>query len=127
MDTVTAAQKRVQQAYRKRGFDDCAATQATVLAWQELRMKQPQGHLNEDALVELAEDGYGRLRVGSIPAGAAIRVDGRLWDKPTDTDSWTHVGKRTVILSLNGYKDSVGQVEVLPEKVVMYNAKLSRK
>jgi hypothetical protein len=127
VDTVTAAQKRIQEAYRKRGFDDCAATQVTVLAWQELRMKQPRGHLNEDALVKLAEDGYGGLGVVSIPAGAAIRVDGRLWDKPTDTDSWTHVGKRTVTLSLNGYKDSVGEVEVLNEKVVVYKSKLSRK
>jgi hypothetical protein len=124
---VMAAQKRVRQAFRERGFDDCAATQVTVLAWRELRMKQPQGHLNEDALVKLAEDGYGGLKVVSIPSGADIRVDGLQWDKPTDTDSWTHVGNRTVILSLNGYKDSVGEVNVLPGKVVEYKQKLSRK
>ena len=61
--TVRSAQKRVKETYAKRGFDDCASNEATALAWKEMRTVQPRGHLDENALVMLANDGFGGLKI----------------------------------------------------------------
>jgi hypothetical protein len=127
LKTLIDAQKRIKQVYAERGFDDCTSMQVTALAWKELRMNQPRGKLNEDSLVKLANDGFGGLKIISVPAGAAIKVDGKQWDQPTNTASWTHVGKRKIELLLQGYEDSEGVKEVIAGAAVEYRAKLEKK
>jgi hypothetical protein len=127
LETITVAQQRVKQEYAKRGFDDCAAMEATALAWRDLRLSQPKGQLEEGAIVKLANEGFGGLKITSVPAGASIRVDGKSWDQPTNTTSWTHVGKRIITLSLAGYQDSTGEEVVRPGASVEYHKKLVKK
>jgi hypothetical protein len=125
--TLVTAQKRLQSAYEKRGLDSCDSTEATVLAWRYIRARQPNGHLDEDALVKFAGEGFGGLKIVSTPPGAAIRVDSKPWDRPTNTMSWTRVGTRTITLSRDGYEDSQGEQVVVAGTVVEYQRKLLKK
>ena len=127
LDTLVAARRRVQETYAAKGFDNCASTRVTVLAWKEMRKDQPRGKLNEDTLVKLANEGFGGLKITSVPPGAAIKVDGKSWDDPTNTASWTHIGTRIIELSLRGYEDSKGEKKVTAGTTVEYKAKLSKK
>lgn len=63
----------------------------------------------------------------SIPAGAVIKVDGKPWDKPTNTEGWTHAGTRTITLSLNGYEDFEGKKTVVAARIVEFKGMLVKK
>jgi hypothetical protein len=127
LGAIRTAQKHVREYYAKRGIDKCAADAATALAWKDMRLRQPRGKLDESVLVEQASEGFGGLKILSIPAGAVIKVDGKLWGKPTNTEVWMHAGTRMITLSLDGYEDLEGKKTVVAASIVQFKGTMMKK
>jgi hypothetical protein len=124
--TIVSAQKEVRKYYASRGFDACAGDEATALAWRDFRRSKPTGTLDKAMLIQQASEGFGGLRIFSDPPGATIWVDDKRWERPTNYGGLTHVGKRTIVLSLSGYKNSEGEKEVVAGQWVEFRKKLEK-
>jgi hypothetical protein len=80
-----------------------------------------------DKFTEFVVTHYGFLSVRSDPIGAHISVDGRGWEGETNQESGTEVGWKTVKLTMPGYSEETGTVQVRAGQVADFYRKLKKK
>lgn len=101
----------IQVAVSKKGFTQSDARDATLYAWQELRIKK----LETTAVLSAAElmrfvNGLGKLTIRTTPKGASIKIDGvpakDAYGREVKTQScrWPSAGHHRITLILDGYE-----------------------
>jgi hypothetical protein len=101
----------VRDFYVSRKYSDADVAQILALAWTEFRGKNPSKQMSRVAFVQLGNS-FGQLIVKSEPRGAAISVDARPWEGPTNSSNWTDSGQRLVKLVKQGCQPAEGNVIV---------------
>jgi hypothetical protein len=102
----------IRKFYSEHGYSSSKdAAQITVLGWARYRSENTSGPLSERVLVKLSQS-FGRLTVKSHPPGAAVEVDGMLWDGTTEVTDWTTADKHPVKLTKEGCGPEKGEVVV---------------
>ncbi|MFZ3214554.1 MAG: hypothetical protein WA192_00665 [Candidatus Acidiferrales bacterium] len=114
----------VRAFYRSRKYSDSDVAKILALAWTEFRRKNPSKQMSGAAFVQLGNS-FGQLIVKSEPAGAAITVDARPWEGPTNNSDWTDSGQRVVKLLKQGCQPAEGNVDVLAGGSATFERKLT--
>lgn len=109
---IQTAYPKVKTAFEKEGFTTSQVDQIVARAWKDYRSDHASGKLDSDRFVKYAEENFGGLSISSAPTGAAVYVDGKKWDDPTDCKGLTHTGRRKVVLIKEGYVEVDEYVQV---------------
>jgi hypothetical protein len=107
-----------------KSFSASDIKQVECRAWQDYRERHPEGKLDLDSFSAYAADNYGGLRVRSRPEGAAIVVDTKPWDGPTDSQNMCSIGTRHIVLSKPGYYDEAGDAIVKHGELTIFQRDL---
>ncbi len=114
----------VREFYVSRKYSEADVARVLVLAWTEFRWKNPSKQMSGVDFVRLGNS-YGQLNVKSEPPGAAISVDARLWEGPTNISDWTDSGQRFVKLVKQGCQPTEGTVTVPAGGTATFERKLT--
>jgi len=123
---VREAEPSVKKLFKKGALSDEDVQLISISAWKDYRQEQPKGEFSIDRYVNLVDE-FGLLVITSTPNGAAIKVDGRPWEDPTNARNGARAGVRTVRLSKPGFEDAVGDVDVKKGESTLFHADLKPK
>jgi PEGA domain-containing protein len=123
---VQNAEPRLREHYPNT-FTDSDVWHIAADAWVGFREKQPKEQLDVDKFAKLASESYGGLKITSKPDGAAIEVDSKRWDDPTNARGSCHTGTRLIKLSKSGYQTVAGNAVVTEGKWTLFHRDLKAK
>jgi PEGA domain len=133
---VATAYPAIERKLVARGFTDDEAKTITVLSWQQIRLgPDPDSStkvdhnspLSKDDLFQFATVKFGGLVILSSPKGAAVWVDGKQLDGKTNLRLLAPVQRHRIALSLSGYEDESGEVEVKPATLLTFTRHLRKR
>jgi len=93
----------VRPRFLQHGFNDEQISKIHELALADFHRTNPDIHIDPGEYKASVED-FGGIKISTNPAGAAVRIDDKQWQDPTNTGAMTHSGSRTVVLKKTGYR-----------------------
>jgi PEGA domain-containing protein len=126
LSVVQRAEPKLRERYPV-SFSDADVQHIATQSWMDFRTQHPNDKLDLDKFAKLASESYGGLKVTSTPNGAAIEVDSRLWDDPTNAQSSCRTGTRHIKLSKPGYDDAEGDAVVVEGQWTLFHKDLKKK
>jgi hypothetical protein len=125
MTSVRTADAKIRASFGNEA-NATALDNAELRAWKMLSKDRPNQTFTAEDYSAFVVERFGILRIESLPVGAEVKVDDVDWGT-TATERATLMGKRHVVLTLDGYEPKAADFDAIAGQVKTFKVKLRKK